>query len=143
MDQFGTLVVAGLGCLFVAYIFNFEGAKTALDRYLGGLDHSAKSHGTEVSRYVVLAFPYVAGALALAFLRILGSALINNLSGLFRGKKKAKPKLKETAVPVAMSAKAAVVAAESAPMAKPPAVCLKPPKPLRPERGVVKVAPAR
>ena len=73
----------------------------ALDGYLGGLDHSAKSHGPEVSRYGVLAFPYVAGALALAFVRILGGALVNTLAGLFRGsKKKAKPKPEQTAVPV-------------------------------------------
>ncbi len=143
-------MVAGLGCLFVAYIFNLDGARMALDGYLGGLDHSAKSHGPEVSRYGVLAFPYVAGALALAFVRILGGALVNTLAGLFRGsKKKAKPKPEQTAVPVqavaavAMPLPVAVIAAKPAAVVKPLAVCLKPPKPLRPERGVVKVAPAR
>ena len=66
----GMLIVAALGTLFVAYIFNFHGVATGIDGYFGGVNKAAQSHQQAVSTIFIHALPALVGAMVLFLMLI-------------------------------------------------------------------------
>ena len=64
----GSLLVAVFGIGFVAYVFNFQGLATGLDRYFGSLNHAAQEHQKQVASMFVGALPVVGGSLLVLLL---------------------------------------------------------------------------
>jgi hypothetical protein len=66
----GMIIVAAIGTLFVAYIFNFHGIATSLDRSLGNINQAAQSQQQTVATIFVHALPVIVGAMVLFLMLI-------------------------------------------------------------------------
>ncbi len=56
----GSILIGVAGMLFLAYVFNAGGMQTALDGLLGGVDASARSQGSAVTKYFLFVLPFAA-----------------------------------------------------------------------------------
>jgi hypothetical protein len=73
--------------VFFSYVFNLGGLQTSLDGLFSGLDSSARSHETQVSRFFVAAIPYVIVAMAALILFIVLGSIVRGARTLGKSQK--------------------------------------------------------
>jgi hypothetical protein len=122
--------VAAFGALFLAYVFNFRGFETSIDAYFSGLNAAIQSHNPEVTHGYMGIIPYAVVLLLAGFLVIIGKTMFRIVGGIFKPKKS---KAKEA------SAEPALEVTAKKPVAKAPAVCVKPLRLDQRDLGVAKV----
>jgi hypothetical protein len=132
--QGATLMMAAVGALFLAYVFNFRGFETSVDAYFSGLDAAVKGHNSQVARIFVNVLPLAGGLLAAGLLWVFGNTLGRVAKGV-ANPKKAKAKAKQAEAPAAPPVDVTV----KKPVAKAPAVCVKPLRLDRVDRGVTRI----
>ena len=105
----GGLLVGGVGCLFVAYVWNVGGLHVTLDDLFSGWNQNVHGHNDEVARWYLAALPLIGMALAVVVVYWMLSSLVGGVTKAHKRRKKrkqtpAKAKASGAAVTAAASA---------------------------------------